>query len=538
MMPSADRESQYLFKVSCSTCGSSDANAVYDDGHTFCFACSAYVAGQDEAGTPSRTKGNPLSKDLLPLGDISALPKRGLTEETCRRWGYFTTSHRGSPVQVAQYADPDTGEWVAQKVRGKDKEFSVLGDLKAAGLYGQQLWRTAGKRIIITEGEIDAMTVSQALDHKWPVVSVPNGAQGAERSLTKALPWLSTFSQIVLAFDMDDPGRAAAEECARLFKPGTAFIATFPLKDPNEMLQAGRKADLVQCLWEAKEYRPDGIVTVSELFDQAVKPIERGLPWWSPTLTLHTYGRRYGEVVGLGAGTGIGKTDFVSQQIAYDLGLGHSVGGFMLEQHPVETLKRVAGKMDGRLYHLPDSDQSGLPETLRKMQSGPGQLYLYDNFGATEWPVIRDRMRYLRHAFGVRLFYLDHLTALAAAEDDERKALEQITADMAALNKELQSWTLFVSHLASPEGKSHEEGGRVTIKQFKGSRAIGFWSHFLFGMERDQQSEDAEAQHTTTFRILKDRYSGRGTGKTIPITYDQTTGVQSEGAASTTEGFF
>ena len=39
-------------------------------------------------------------------------------------------------------------------------------------------------------------------------------------------------------------------------------------------------------------------------------------------------------------------------------------------------------KIDGRLYHLPDSDQSGLAETLTKLQSGPGQLYLYDNFGA------------------------------------------------------------------------------------------------------------------------------------------------------------
>jgi twinkle protein len=48
----------------------------------------------------------------------------------------------------------------------------------------------------------------------------------------------------------------------------------------------------------------------------------------------------------------------------------------------------------------------------------------------------------------------------------------------------------FVSHLATPEGKPHEEGGRVMIRHFKGSRAIGFWCHFMFGLERNQQDQD------------------------------------------------
>jgi twinkle protein len=52
--------------------------------------------------------------------------------------------------------------------------------------------------------------------------------------------------------------------------------------------------------------------------------------------------------------------------------------------------------------------------------------------------------------------------------------------EMAALANELQIIILFVSHLTTPEGKPHEEGGRVTIRHFKGSRAIGFWSHFMF----------------------------------------------------------
>ena len=81
-----------------------------------------------------------------------------------------------------------------------------------------------------------------------------------------------------------------------------------------------------------------------------------------------------------------------------------------------------------------------------------------------------------------------------------------------------------VSHLATPMGKPHEEGGRVSIRHFKGSRAIGFWCHFMFGLERDQQAEDETERQTTTFRVLKDRYTGQATGLTFPLNYDHVTG--------------
>ena len=36
-------DSQLLFKGSCESCGSSDANANYSDGHTHCFSCGAHT---------------------------------------------------------------------------------------------------------------------------------------------------------------------------------------------------------------------------------------------------------------------------------------------------------------------------------------------------------------------------------------------------------------------------------------------------------------------------------------------------------------
>lgn len=475
--------------------------------------------------------GGRLSSALISTDPPVALPKRGLTEETCRKWGYAPATYRGETVQVATYRSPKTGERVGQKIRTRDKNFSFLGDLKESGLYGQHMWKDGGRRVIVTEGEIDAMSVSQVLSHRWPVVSLPNGASAGKKALARELQWLLNFEEIVLCFDMDDPGREATAECVCLFPPGRVRLVVLPsgFKDPSEMLMAGEDGALIRALWDAAAYRPDGIVTIEDIEEAVMTPPSKDLSWWCSGLDGATYGRRYGEAVALGAGTGIGKSDFMAQQIAHDLNNGIPVGVFAFEQHPVETVQRVAGKMKGKLFHVPNSGwtKEELAAAVKDLKEG-APLYLYDHFGACDWGIVAQRIRFLHHSNGVRVFYLDHLTALAAEANDERVALEKIMAEIGSLVKELGIWLLFVSHLSTPDGKPHEEGGRVMIRHFKGSRTIGYWSHFMLGLERDQQSGDQSESNVTVLRVLKDRYTGRATGATYALAYDRDTGILKE----------
>jgi len=456
-------------------------------------------------------------------GQPQALTKRGLSEDTCAKFGYLVGEQYDEPVQIANYRRD--GEVVMQKVRGANKKFSTIGKVKDAGLYGQHLW-SPGRRVVITEGEIDCLSVSQAQENKWPVVSVPGGAAVAKKSLAQELEWLEKFEEIVLVFDMDKPGQDAAQECALLFTPGKCKIAHLSMKDPNELLVAGKSREIVTAIWNAKVFRPDGIVTFGDIREKALAKIVRGLPWFLNTLTEATYGRRYGEVYFFGAGTGVGKTDLFTQEIVHTaVTLNERVGLFYLEQPPVETGKRVAGKLAGRRFHVPDDSwtQEELDTAFSQIEAS-GNVFMYDSFGSTEWSTILAKMKYLVHAEGVKHIFLDHLTALAAAEEDERKALEKIMEEIASFAQASQVCFYGISHLATPEGKPHEEGGRVMIRHFKGSRAIGFWSHFMFGLERDQQAEDETVRQTTTFRILKDRFTGQATGKTILLGYDVETG--------------
>lgn len=505
----------------CDACGSSDAVAEYSDGHTYCYSCKAVTKGDSQAGSHTTNK---TALDWSPLtGEYRALSKRGITEETCKRYDYRTGYHHEKPVHICNIRNED-GKLVAQKVRYPDKDFSVRGKLKNNVLIGMNLFN-GGKRIAITEGEIDMLSLSQVQGNKWPVVSLPNGAQSARKTLTSCIDYLRNFEEVVLCFDNDEVGRDASKQCAEaLAGVLNVAIAVLPLKDANEMLLAGRSQELVNAIWNAQPYKPDGLLSVDDVLEDLFEDVEEGLPFKHEGMNKSSNGRFYGEVHTFGAGTGLGKTTLLLEQADYDVTvLNQKVGLFMVENDPKEVLRNVCGKHDGRLYHVRNTpDYEDRAAIVKAAQAYRGSLYIYDNWGLCEWDAIKAKIVYLVTQ-GYRVFYVDHLTALATGSDkDEKSEIERIMAEIASLAQRHNILIHLVSHLATPEKGSHEEGAKVAIRHFKGSRAIGFWSHAMYGLERDQQAEDVQARLITTVRQLKRRGFGSGVGRTTLLRYEVT----------------
>lgn len=521
-------DSNFTFKGPCVSCGSSDGNGHYDDGHTFCFVCSAYESTGAASPRPER---RPVSG--LITGEVRGLRARKITDETCKHFGYMVGDHRGRPVHIAPYYNAD-GQMVAQHLRTQDKDFPWLGQPDEALPFGAHAFQKSGKMLTLVEGEIDALAMSQVQGNKWPVWSIGCGAGQGEATkvrkyIAKHLKLFRQFEKVVIMFDNDEPGRDSAKAAASVIGP-TACIAELPLKDASDMLMADRVKELLDAMWRAVPYRPEGMVDLSTLKEQVMAGVEFGLAWSLPQLTKLTFGKRRGEVYAFGAGTGVGKTELFMQEIEHTVTvLQLPVGVFLFEQNPDESARKLAGKIGRKTFHIPDSGwtQDELNAAWAKLEAGP-KVFAYDSFGVNDWTVVEERIRYLVEAHGVKDIFIDHLTALAAWQDDERKALEVIMSDIGGLVKELDITVYLISHLATPEGKPHEEGGRVMIRHFKGSRAIGFWCHYMFGLERNQQDDDPSTKGLTTFRVLKDRYTGRATGATFFLRYDQSTGMLEE----------
>lgn len=508
----------------CPDCGSRDALLINDDGSTHCFSCGTHKAGDKGVGATQA----PLPSEFI-KGTAKAIPTRGLKQETCKKYKYNTTTYKGREVQVATYRDLE-GNPIFQKVRFVDnKEFITIGKSKPL-LYGMHLFSGNNKKLIITEGEIDCLSVSQVVNG-YPVVSIPNGAQGAKKAIQHNLEWLERFEEVVFCFDMDEVGQKAAKECASLLSIGKAKIMKLPLKDPNEMLQYGRIDELYKATWNGIEYRPDGIVSGSELWDEIDKPVSYGLSYPFPTLTELTYGIRTSEMIVFGAGTGMGKTEFFKEIEAHLL-LEHkqNIGIIHLEEQTKETILGLMSKHSSIKFHLPNAEYT--EEQKRKAFDetiGTNRVFIYDNFGTTDLDTIKTTIRYMVKGKDCKYVFLDHITALADGLEDGNNVnqyMRKVVSELANLTRELDFTLFTISHLRKSDNKKtpHEEGGRVHLDDLHGAAALKQWSSFVIGLERNQQAEDETVRHTTTLRILKDRYTGLAAGNKIAVRYNKETG--------------
>ena len=509
----------------CDSCGSSDAKSYYSSGSAYCFSCGEWSKDNDTSGYQQSKRGTIQSMELLAYEYVD-LRKRKVPEAITRKYNYGVgTDNKGISCQIANYYNEDK-VIVAQKLRYPDKSFKFIGNAKDALMYGQQLWGNTGKKLVITEGEIDALSVATAFDGKYPVVSIKNGSTSAKKEIAKHLDWINGYEEIYLWFDNDEAGRKAVSECVSLLPMDKIRLIRHPdYKDANEVLIYTGKSGVVNTFYNAEKYKPDDIVTPMDLLDTVAEPITIGFPYYYTKLTKLLYGRRFGEVVTVGAGVSIGKTDFVMSQMAFDIQQGWKVATFMLEQSTKETILRVAGKIDKCHYHLPNHEFDK-QQLLKTVESAQDKLFMFDNFGSNDWETISDKIRYMYHNYDCRIFYIDNLTALNAHAADERRNLDGLMAEVAGLAKELDIWILLVSHLNPPKsGASHESGGKTEQAQFTGSRAIMRWSYAMLGIERNTLHEDPEERNKGLIRVLKDRFSGSATGMTVGFRYDRDSGV-------------
>lgn len=491
------------------------------------------MADEDDDGPD---EGSPFGKkkDVKFLtGTCQAIPNRSIDLKTAEKFRYEVGQFNGKKCHIAPYYN-EAGALVAQQLRFPGKEFVILGDIGAAmPFWGQQLARSGGKMIVITEGQLDAISVTQAMGLSYPAVSLPNGAKTARKVFSKAIQWLESFEKVVLCFDMDEPGRAAVESVVDLLSPGKLHVATLPLKDANEMVKAGRSKELVDACWAARSYKPEAILEVSDLKAKALETTAWGLPWPWKVLTERTYGIRRGVVYSWGAGTGSGKTTLMKQLAMsaarpdliedqsdlFPMPAPRPIAMMLFEEDPTHTVRTVAGMVIKTRVHVPgavyDREAHGAA-----IDSLSGLLIPMNLYTCRDWEAVKGHIKFLA-ASGVLDFIIDPMTALTATLEDERRGIDAIMADLAGLAEQLHITIHLVHHLATPDGKSHEEGGRVQEKHFRGSRAIAFWSHYMFGLERDKQDPDCP----TTVRGLKDRLTGDAVGELMHLRYDRETGL-------------
>ncbi len=510
----------------CPKCGSRDNLARYPDGHGFCFGCSYWEDAPERRFQQRRDMDEEKTYEWM-RGDCVALENRGLTKETCEKWRYEVSRDLG--CHIANYRTT-TGELVAQKIRRAGKQFSVNGDGKNMPLFGMHLWGAKGRKIVITEGELDALSMSQAFKNKWPVVSLPNGAQSAEKVLKHHYEYLDGFDEIVIMFDMDDPGREAAQVAAAVLPIGKVLIATLPAKDANEVLLKFGEAVLVDCFWKAQPWRPDGIVGGDGFTLEALQQgSSAGYELPAPVLNGRMLGLRKGELTLITAGSGIGKSH-LARSWAYHLHQkrGCTIGNVFLEESNSKTAQGYIalhhGVPLGQLRHNPSllTDEQW-KEGLAQIQQ---RMWFYDHFGSLDSANLLSKLRYLASVCKVDFIILDHISivtsGMESSSEGERKDIDILMTRLRSLAEETGVGIVAIVHLKRAQNKSFNEGSQISLNDMRGSGSLEQLSDNVIGIERDQQADGDEAT-IMRLRLLKCRETGE-TGPADTLNYNRTTG--------------
>lgn len=537
-----------ISKGPCPKCHSKDNLVSFGDGHTHCFTpgCGHHESASHGSGTASTTSGGSRSSmpafepvrsaDLLDPGKVAdawvGRKSRGLSADTCRKFGSFNTKYSGGKKAVVYpYYDKD-GTLAAQKLRMVDgeKAFPVIkaypgADLGTAQLYGRHVFGDRyDRRVVITEGEDDAMAVAQACDFAFAVVSIPTGASGAAKAIKANYLWLDRFAEIVLWFDSDKPGMDAVEEAASLFKVGKVKVVRGApgFKDANAYLQhtPPLPGDLKAAVFGATGWRPQGIVNANDRKTDVMAPRERALffnyPPSMPLLQAMTGGIYMAEVVYHVAGTGVGKSSQIREIVHHLLEQGCKVGLLSFEDTVRDAkLGLMSISADERLHlrPLPDPDDDAACAAYdREMVKwhdkvfGTGLVELFDPETA-EWELdaILGYIRYLAKALGCKVIVIDPLSFVAAGIDitaDERRVLDKVAAELAKMCKELNIHIMVSHHLKRTDGIPHEEGAPTSLNELRSSGGLANFAMCVVGWERNNQAAD-EDWRITRSRVLK-----------------------------------
>ena len=320
-------------------------------------------------------------------------------------------------------------------------------------------------------------------------------------------------------------GKKASKECASLLSPGKARIASLQMKDPNELLVAGRGPEIIDAIWSAKEFRPDGIVGGNELWDYITKvDLQESVSYPYAGVSAMTHGIRKGELVTICAGSGIGKSQFCREIAHWLLRNNKTIGYIALEESVRRTALGILAIEASKPLHI--KPESVTEDELKNLFKGTisEKFFTYDHFGSLDSDNLLNRVRYMARGCGCEYIVLDHLSIVVSGmgDGDERRLIDNTMTKLRSLVEELKIGMILVSHLKRPEGRGHEDGATTSLSQLRGSAGIAQLSDIVIGLERDQQAEGND-RNITSIRILKNRFTGE-TGISCRLEYSKETG--------------
>lgn len=545
----------FIRHTSCEKCGSSDANALYDDGSTYCFSCNTVVGST--TGTVKTVKEKKIltdkelkimteqtkqALDMEEYEEIKAITTtkpsgfRGIRDDVSSYFGVRYLVENESVVK--QYCPiTEEGSLVGLKIREIPKIFSTVGRVgKKSDLFLQFRYTKGGKYLVITEGEIDALSAYQMLNDynkskgspfETAVVSAVIGANSANQ-IKYNYKFIDQFDQIILCYDNDETGQSAIEDVVKSLPKGKVKIMKMRYKDANEYLKKEADKEFVQDFYNAETYVPVGVLGSSQLYNKILEQADIAKVLFPPFMKKLNDklvgGMPLGHIINIGAKTGIGKTTIVNEMVYYwVMNSPHKAGVVSMEldsgQYGEVLLSRHLSSKLALMKSQSDKNAFLSNETIKKRalelftdEQGNDRFFVLDNRDGSI-DEIKNTIEELIISCGCRIIILDPLQDILAglAVDEQELFMKWVKGSI----KSHGVTFILINHMRKSQGAAHD----VDEEDFQGSSTIIKSASVNIILSRDKASDDDVERNTTRITVTKNRITGL-TGPAGEVYYD------------------
>lgn len=447
---------------------------------------------------------------------VEFLNKRGISKAVAEK--YQLTCQTDRPNILCFPFIDEKGIWQFVKYRKMDydrnrdenKEWCEK-DCKPI-LFGMYQCNLKNKTLIITEGQLDSLSVAECNIEN--AVSVPNGANGFTW-IPYCWNWVNQFEKIIVFGDHEKGHITLLDDIKRRFKCEIYHVREEDYKDckdANDILRKYGKEQIRTCIDNAELEPLEYLIDIADVQDINIYDVEKvktgisqldyplygGLP--IPSLTVITGKRSEGKSTLAG--------DIIANAIDQKYKVLAYSGELADWQFKSCLVKQIAGCNHTFRYQTKGGDYGYEVSKANKLIINEwlrGKLFLIDNgkVGSNDTIGLLDAVENAIQQYGIRIILLDNLmTALSvmAEKSAEKNELQsQFTKRLTQIAMKYNVLVILVAH------KRKNAYGGDEMDDVMGSSDIVNLASVVISYGRDREIADNQRM----LRLLKNRLFGK-----------------------------
>lgn len=380
------------------------------------------------------------------------------------------------------------------------------------------------EEIIITEGEMDAVSVWQAGFKN--VISLVGGANHISKWIEK----LDDIKIIYINLDSDEVGQKAAKELAERIGIEHCINVKLPEKDANDFFRKYTSKDYENVLLNSNKFPIEDVVMLDELFEDVKSnpSNKKDFEFPFPRLQYLTGGFNKSNAIIISAPTSMGKSTFTWNTLVKISEKKIPVMYIPLEDNITFVARRLFNIIGGfSTSRFTEDDWDTVKEKVIDLP-----FYMYTGQEKFDLEVFEKIIEKGKKLYGIDIFALDHLHFLARRGGDMVQEIGFLIRHLVSLSR-IHNVTIFVLvQLRKQQGSDKGWTQMPHMESLSDSAKLQQDAHMVLMLFQQYEKDaigEVMGQPFIELAVQKNREGNRTLGnKYINYDFDTETGIITE----------